>query len=69
MAFTMSMDDFVVTYFTKGAVIDTLSTMIYGQLKRGVQPEMYALSTVIFAIVLIVLVLAYILPNLKEKRR
>ena len=44
MALTMSMDDFVVTYFTKGAGINTLSTMIYGELKRGIKPEMYALS-------------------------
>ena len=36
MAVTMSMDDFVVTYFTKGAGINTLSTMIYGELKRGI---------------------------------
>ena len=49
MAVTMSMDDFVVTYFTKGAGINTLSTMIYGELKRGIKPEMYALSTLIFA--------------------
>ena len=49
----MSMDDFVVTYFTKGAGINTLSTMIYGELKRGIKPEMYALSTLIFAVVLI----------------
>ena len=53
----MSMDDFVVTYFTKGAGINTLSTMIYGELKRGIKPEMYALSTLIFAVVLIVLLL------------
>ena len=39
MALTMSMDDFVVTYFTKGAGINTLSTMIYGELKRGIKPE------------------------------
>ena len=55
MAFTISMDDFVVTYFTKGAGVNTLSTLIYGELKKGIKPEMYALSTLIFAIAFIVL--------------
>lgn len=55
MAMTMSMDDFSITYFTKGAGVNTLSTMIYTQMKRGVTPEMYALSTILFFIALILL--------------
>lgn len=55
MAFTMSMDDFVITFFTKGPGVNTLSTMIYGQLKKGIKPEMYALSTLIFLVVSAVL--------------
>ncbi len=55
MALTMSMDDFVITYFTKGAGVNTLSTMIYGEIRKGIKPEMYALSTLIFAVVLIIL--------------
>ena len=65
MALTMSMDDFVVTYFTKGAGINTLSTMIYGELKRGIKPEMYALSTLLFVSVLILLILINVSPNKK----
>ena len=57
MAFTISMDDFVVTYFTKGAGVNTLSTLIYGELKKGIKPEMYALSTLIFTIVFVILIL------------
>ena len=68
MALTMSMDDFVVTYFTKGAGINTLSTMIYGELKRGIKPEMYALSTLIFAVVLVVLLLANFVPEIRQKQ-
>ena len=68
MAVTMSMDDFVVTYFTKGAGINTLSTMIYGELKRGIKPEMYALSTLIFAVVLIVLLLVNYMPRIRQKQ-
>ena len=68
MAVTMSMDDFVVTYFTKGAGINTLSTMIYGELKRGIKPEMYALSTLIFAVVLVILLLVNYVPRIRQKR-
>lgn len=57
MAVTMSMDDFVITYFTKGPGFNTLSTMIYGEIRKGIKPEMYALSTVIFLTVLAVLLI------------
>ena len=57
MAFTMSMDDFVITYFTKGAGVNTLSTMIYGEIRKGIKPEMYALSTILFLIALLLLLL------------
>ncbi len=69
IALTMSMDDFVVTYFTKGAGIDTLSTMIYGELKRGIKPEMYALSSGIFFVVLGILILVNYLPEWRKKVR
>lgn len=69
IALTMSMDDFVVTYFTKGAGIDTLSTMIYGELKRGIKPEMYALSSVIFFLALFILIIVNYLPDWKKKVR
>ncbi|MBP5565571.1 MAG: ABC transporter permease, partial [Lachnospiraceae bacterium] len=48
MAFTMSIDDFIITHFTKGAGVDTLSTKIYSQVRKGIDPKMYALSSVIF---------------------
>ena len=57
LAFTMSADDFIITYFTRGAGVDTLPTAIYSQLKLGVHPEMYALSTLVFFAVLIFVVL------------
>ena len=40
MAFTMSLDDFIITHFTRGAGMDTLSTLIYSQVRRGIQPTM-----------------------------
>ncbi len=57
MAFTMSIDDFIITHFTKGAGVDTLSTKIYTEVKKGIKPEMYALSTIIFVTVLLLLLL------------
>ena len=67
MAFTMSMDDFVITYFTKGAGVNTLSTMIYGEIRKGIKPEMYALSTMIFVFVFVVLLAANYWPAKKAE--
>ena len=64
MAFTMSLDDFIITHFTKGAGIDTLSTKIYTEVRKGIKPEMYALSTLIFVTVL--LLLAFVNRPTKE---
>ena len=69
MAFTMSMDDFVITYFTKGAGVNTLSTMIYGEIRKGIKPEMYALSTIIFVFVFLVLLAVNYLPDRKGKAK
>lgn len=55
LAFTMSVDDFVITHFTRGAGINTISTLIYGQVKVGIRPTLFALSTLIFVTVMIVL--------------
>ena len=66
MAFTMSMDDFVITYFTKGPGVNTLSTMIYGQIRKGIKPELYALSTIIFIMVSIIL---FIVNGISEKQK
>ncbi len=57
LAFTMSLDDFVITHFTKGPEINTLSTKIYTEVRKGIKPEIYALSTLMFVTVLILLVI------------
>ena len=67
MAFTMSMDDFVITYFTKGPGFNTLSTMIYGEIRKGIKPEMYALSTLIFVTVFALLLVVNFLPGRQEE--
>ena len=62
MAFTMSLDDFVITHFTKGPGIDTLSTKIYTEVRKGIKPEIYALSTIMFVTVLVLLLLVNYSP-------
>lgn len=68
LAFTMSLDDFVITHFTKGPGVDTLSTKIYSEVRKGIKPEMYALSTLMFVTVLILLILINLSPAEKRKK-
>lgn len=69
LAFTMSLDDFIITYFTRGAGINTLSTLIYSEVRKGIKPTMNALSTVMFVSVLILLSIVNILPELRNKKK
>ena len=68
MAFTMSLDDCIITHFTKGPGVATLSTKIYTEVKKGIKPEMYSLSTIIFVTVLILLFLVNMSPEGKKKK-
>ncbi len=68
MAFTMSLDDFIITHFTKGAGINTLSTKIYTEVRKGIKPEMYALSTIIFVTVLVLLFLINMTPDKAQRK-
>lgn len=63
MAFTFSLDDFIISYFTAGATSQTLPITIYSMTRRKVSPEINALSTIIFVIVVIVLVVKNILER------
>lgn len=69
LAFTMSLDDFVITYFTKGAEINTLSTKIYAETRKGIKPEMYALSTLLFVSVMLLLVIINRRNDWAEKKK
>jgi spermidine/putrescine transport system permease protein len=66
LAFTMSLDDFIITHFTRGAGINTLSTLIYSEVRRGIKPSMYALSTIIFITVLVLLLITNFAPKRKK---
>ena len=66
MAFTMSLDDFAVTFFTRGTIgLDTLSTYIYADARKGgLTPELRPLMTLIFLLVLVLLIII----NLRSSR-
>ena len=69
LAFTMSLDDFIITHFTRGAGINTLSTLIYSEVRRGINPSMYALSTIIFLAVLILLIITNFAPHARKEEK
>ncbi len=70
MSFTFSLDDFVISYFTSGATSQTLPITIYSMTRRKVSPEINALSTIIFVVVVIVLIVKNVIENrsIKEER-
>lgn len=68
LSFTMSVDDFVVTHFTRGAGINTISTLIYSEVKIGIRPSLYALSTIIFVIALVALLIVNFNRDKEPKR-
>ncbi|MCL2592888.1 MAG: ABC transporter permease [Defluviitaleaceae bacterium] len=65
LAFTMSIDDFLVSFFTTGPESDTLSVVVFSMARRGVNPSINALSTLML---LVVLILLFII-NLRDKKR
>ena len=69
IAFTMSVDDFVISYFTAGKNIMTLSMKIFSMTRRRVSPEINALSTILFLTVLILLVIINVREIRQEESR
>lgn len=69
IAFTMSIDDFVISFFTTGNGVTNLAIEVYSMTRRGLTPEINALSTLMFAAVLILLLLSNITANKKASQR
>ncbi len=69
MSFTYSLDDFVISYFTTGSTSQTLPITIYSMTRRKVSPEINALSTLIFLVVVIVLLVKNLLESKAAKKR
>lgn len=67
VAFTMSFDDFVISYFTTGPGINNISTYVYATTKR-INPSVNALSTLIVVAITIILILSNVLPLIRARR-
>lgn len=69
MAFTLSLDDFIISYFTNGPDFQTLPIQIFSMTKKRVKPDMYALSTLIFAAIFILLILMNFAQSKSDKKQ
>ena len=68
MSFTMSLDDFIISYFTNGPSFQTLPIYIFSLTKKRVKPDMCALSTLMFVVILVLLVLMNVSQARAEKK-
>ncbi len=68
MAFTLSLDDFIISYFTGGPGFQTLPIVIYSMTKKRVKPDMYALASLIFVSILILLILYNLVQEKSEEK-
>ena len=69
MAFTLSLDDFIISYFTNGPDFQTLPIHIFSMTKKRVKPDMYALSTLIFVAMFVLLVLMNVAQARSDKKQ
>ena len=69
MSFTYSLDDFIITYFTRGAKFQNLSIEIYSMTHRRISPKINALSALMFLAVLIIMIIINIRDRREEKLR
>ena len=69
MAFTLSLDDFVISYFTAGNGFQTLPIRIYNMTKKTVTPKMYALATIIFFVILALLIISNLIDAQDEEAK
>ena len=67
MSFTLSLDDFIISHFTTSG-FETLPIFIYSMTKKKVKPDMYALSTLIFVAILVLLILSNVITSKSEKK-
>lgn len=69
MAFTLSLDDFIISYFTNGPDFQTLPIHIFSMTKKRVKPDMYALSTLIFGAMFVLLILMNLAQSRSDKKQ
>lgn len=68
LAFTLSIDDFVISFFTTGSGVSTLSITIYSMARRGINPKINALSTIMFTFVLLLLIIVNVRQAREERK-
>ncbi len=68
LAFTLSIDDFVVSFFTTGSGVSTLSITIFSMARQGINPKINALSTIMFVFVLALLIIVNVRQARDEKK-
>ncbi len=68
MSFTYSLDDFVISYFTSGSTSQTLPITIYSMTRRKISPEINALSTILFIVVMAILIVKNVIENKQAKK-
>ncbi len=68
MSFTLSLDDFIISYFTNGPGFQTLPIVIFSMTKKRVKPDMYALSAIIFVSILVLLIIYNIVQQKSEEK-
>lgn len=68
LAFTLSLDDFILSFFTSGPESQTLPLYIYGSLKRGISPQIHALSTIIISLTLFIMLISMLNGIRKERK-
>ena len=61
LAFIISLDDFIITNFVKGAGVETLPTAIFGAVKQGIKPNIMALSTLLLLFSILIVTLSYLI--------
>lgn len=69
LAFIISLDDFIITNFVKGAGMETLPTAIFGSVKQGIKPNIMAISTLMLAVSVLFVTLSYLVNRIGQKTR
>jgi len=68
LAFIISLDDYIITSFVKGAGIETLPTAIFGAAKQGIKPNIMAISTMLLAVSILFVTLSYLVGRIGEQK-
>jgi len=69
LAFIISLDDFIITNFVKGAGIETLPTAIFGSVKQGIKPNIMAISTLLLLVSVVFVTLSYLVGRMGQNKK